>query len=209
MLLAARVRYCQARQLQHLRHNRDALETLRVARDQLGAATPAVSAMIYGAEAASRAALGEKEAAFKALGKAKDAFGQMEAGREPEWMSFFDLGEVLAQHGRVYRDLARADRSFGPAAVRWVTDAIAAFGPQNVRSTVLNEVGLCSALFLADDPDDGLMTGQRLQQHAAGLTSRRILDRMAHLRRDLGRHRSRPDVIAFAQSLPTARAFVP
>ncbi len=72
VLLAARVRYCQARQLQHLRHNRDALETLRLARDQLGtAATPAVSAMIYSAEAASRAALGDRDSALNALGRAR------------------------------------------------------------------------------------------------------------------------------------------
>src|SRR5437764_13464790 len=30
--LAARIRYCQARQFQHLHHNQDALDTLRLAR---------------------------------------------------------------------------------------------------------------------------------------------------------------------------------
>jgi hypothetical protein len=205
-LLAARVRYCQARQLQHLRHNRDALDTLRLARDQLGAATPAVSAMIYGAEAASRAAIGDRDGALTALGNANDAFARLKAGHEPDWMSFFDHGEVLAQHGRVYRDLARTDRRHGPAAVRWVTEAINAFGPQNVRSTILNEVGLCSALFLADEPEHAVAVGRRLHQHATTVKSQRIADRMANLRRDLGRHSSRPDVNEFARGLPVLRA---
>nr|WP_141714207.1 hypothetical protein [Micromonospora inyonensis] len=55
----------------------------------------------------------------------------------------------LAQYGRVYPDLARhADR-----AMEWTQAAIGAFGPQNVRSTVLNTVGLCSALALAGESD--------------------------------------------------------
>src|SRR5262249_9530519 len=46
--LTARIRYCQARQFQHLRHNRDALDTLRLARDHLAAgSTPAISAMLW------------------------------------------------------------------------------------------------------------------------------------------------------------------
>lgn len=205
-LLVARVRYCQARQLQHLRHNRDALDTLRLARDQLGVATPAVSAMIYGAEAASRAALGDRHGALTALGNANDEFGRLKTGHEPDWMSFFDHGEVLAQHGRVYRDFARTDKRHGPTAVRWVTEAINAFSPQNVRSAVLNEVGLCSALFLADEPEHALAVGRRLHQHATTVTSQRVIDRMANLRRDLVRHLSRPDVAEFARSLPVLRA---
>jgi tetratricopeptide (TPR) repeat protein len=207
VLLAARVRYCQARQLQHLRHNRDALETLRLARDQLGtAATPAVSAMIYGAEAASRAALGDRDSALNALGRAHDEYDGVNADHEPEWMRFYDQGELLAQYGRVYRDLARVDPRHGRHAVRWVTDAINAFGPQNVRSTVLNEVGLCSALFLADEPEQALTVGARVRDQATRLTSRRIVDRIANLRRDLERHQRLPGVAEFARSLPTLGA---
>lgn len=203
LLLAARIRYCQARQLQHLRHNRDALDTLRLAREQLGAvATPAVSAMIYGAEAASRAALGHADLAMSALGKARDEFDRINPDREPDWMGFYDQGEVLAQYGRVYRDLARADRSYGPTAVRWVSEAVAAFGPQNVRSTVLNEVGLCSALFLADEPEEALLVGRRVQQQSTQVSSQRVTDRIANLRRDLARHRELPAVAEFARSLP-------
>lgn len=206
--LAARVRYCQARQFQHLRHNRDALDTLRLARDQLGAAaTLAVSAMIYGAcaEAASRAALGDRDSALGALGTARDEFDRVNPDQEPEWMRFYDQGEVLAQYGRVYRDLARVDPRHGRLAVRWVTEAIGAFGAQNVRSTVLNEVGLCSALFLADEPEQALTVGKRVRDQATQLTSRRIIDRIANLHRDLGRHQGLPGVAEFARSLPTPR----
>ncbi|MEU2612147.1 XRE family transcriptional regulator [Micromonospora sp. NPDC007271] len=201
-LLAARVRYCQARQLQHQRHNRDALATLQLARLQLSsAATPAVSAMLHGAEAASLAALGQRQDALTALGRSTDAFDRIVVDREPEWMRFYDRGELLAQYGRVYRDLARADNTYAPEAVRWVREAIAGFGPQNVRSTVLNEVGLCSAMFLAEEPQQAVALGCRVIEHARKLTSRRTVDRVRNLRRDLVKHRSVPEVAEFARTL--------
>ncbi|MEV4479088.1 helix-turn-helix domain-containing protein [Micromonospora coxensis] len=203
-LLAARVRYCQARQLQHQRHNRDALATLQLARTQLGAAaTPAVSAMLWGAEAASLAALEQPKEALTALGRSTDAFDRIAGGREPEWMRFYDRGELLAQYGRVYRDLARADRKFAPAAVRWVQEAIAAFGQQNVRSTVLNEVGLCSALFLSGDHRQAISVGRRVIRRGGSLTSRRMVDRIRNVRRDLAAYRTDPEVAALSSELAT------
>ncbi|MFI5492275.1 hypothetical protein [Actinoplanes sp. NPDC051859] len=202
--LAARVRYCQARQFQHLRHNGDALDTLRLAREHLaGLATPAISAMLHGAEAASLAARGDRQEALAALGDATDAFDRIDPDREPEWMRFYDRGELLAQYGRVYRDLARVDGRHGNAAVRWVTEAISAFGPQNVRSTVLNEVGLCSGLFLAGEPHEAVSVGNRVIQHAAQLTSQRVHDRIRNLRRDLDPYACNPDVAEFSRALST------
>lgn len=203
VLLAARVRYCQARQFQHLRHNRDALDTLRLAGAQLGSTgTPAVSAMLQGAEAASLAALGDERGALTALTTAEGAFERVEPDREPVWMRFYDRGELLAQYGRVYRDLARTEPSkHGETAVRWVTDAIAAFGPQNVRSTVLNEIGLCSAWSLAGQPEQALAVGAAVIERASQLTSARITDRIRNLRRDLTPHAARTDVAEFSHQL--------
>ncbi|MGC5055046.1 hypothetical protein ACLQ2S_26785 [Micromonospora sp. DT48] len=116
-------------------------------------------------------------------------------------MAFYDRGELLAQYGRVYRDKARQDRRHGSAAVRFVTDAIATFGPANVRSTVLNEVGLCSALFLADEPEQALAVGRRVLHNAHSISSARFIDRVTNLRRDLARYHELPDVAAFAQDL--------
>ncbi|MGF1654674.1 MAG: hypothetical protein ACFCUP_15315 [Actinomycetales bacterium] len=103
-------------------------------------------------------------------------------------MGFYDEGELLAQYGRVYRDLARRDPAFGADAVRWTSEAIAAFGPQNVRSTVLNEVGLCSALFLAGEPDRAVSVGAGVLDKSEQLTSWRVVDRIANVRRDLTPH---------------------
>ncbi|WP_231933347.1 helix-turn-helix domain-containing protein [Micromonospora coxensis] len=207
VLLAARVRYCQARQLQHQRHNRDALATLQLARIQLGsAAAPAVSAMLHGAEAAALAAVGQRREALAALGRSTDAFDRITVDREPEWMRFYDRGELLAQYGRVYRDLARADRRHAPDAVRWVQEAVAAFGQQNVRSTVLNEVGLCSAMFLADDPQQAVAVGRRAIGRAGTLTSQRTVDRVRNLRRDMTTCRNDPEVVAFARELAAFQA---
>ncbi|MEV5818716.1 helix-turn-helix domain-containing protein [Micromonospora haikouensis] len=204
--LAAMIRYAQAKQLQHLRHNQDALATLQLAHAQLGSqATPAVKALFWGAEAASIAALGDHQTAVTNLGKANDQFDRISHEREPGWMGFYDRGELLAQYGRVYRDGARQDSRHAPEAVRWTEDAVAAFDLANVRSTVLNEVGLCSALFLADQPERALAVGARVLEQARGISSRRVIDRVVNLRRDLSRHRELPEVAAFERAL-TARA---
>lgn len=203
-LLTARVRYCQARQFQHLRHNRDALDTLRLAHDHLGtAATPAVSAMLHGARAASQAAIGDGSGAVTSLGEASRDFERIRPDGEPDWMGFYDNGELLAQYGRVYRDLARHDPRHGAEAVTWVRQAVAGFGPSNVRSTVLNEVGLCSALFLADEPEEALAVGQKVLGQAAQVSSQRVHDRIVNLRRDLDRHTKLPEVVDFSHRLPT------
>jgi hypothetical protein len=90
--------------------------------------------------------LGDRAAALGRLGQARDHFDRIVPDAEPDWMGFYDQGELLAQYGRVYRDLARVDPKHGPDAVRWVTRAVDAFGPQNRRSSVLNQIGLTSAL---------------------------------------------------------------
>ncbi|MBL6275187.1 helix-turn-helix domain-containing protein [Micromonospora fiedleri] len=200
--LTAMIRYSQAKQLQHLRHNRDALAALQLAHGQLGSqATPAVKALLLGAEAASHAALGDHQTAERSLGEASIQFERIDAEREPRWMAFYDRGELLAQYGRVYRDKARQDKKYGSAAVRFVTDAIDTFGPGNLRSSVLNEVGLCSAFFLADEPEQALNVGRRVLHQAQSVSSSRVIDRVANLRRDLARHRELPEVGAFAHDL--------
>jgi hypothetical protein len=199
--LVAHIRYGQAKQMQHLRHNRDALEILRTAYHQLDA-TPALTTILRGAEAASLAAISDWDGAKRALEQSSDAFTDVNPGSEPEWLGFFDKGELLAQYGRVYRDWARADRRRGNDAVRWVIDAIDSFDPQNIRSTVLNQVGLASAYFLADAPDLALQAGNTAQRQAATLTSPRVIERIANLRRDAAQHIHLPEVAEFVQTLP-------
>ncbi|WP_327042766.1 XRE family transcriptional regulator [Micromonospora ureilytica] len=204
--LVAMIRYAQAKQLQHLRHNRDALATLQLTHAQLGShATPAAKALLWGAEAASIAALGDHQTAVRTLGKASDQFERINKEHEPGRMGFYDRGELLAQHGRVYRDMARRDARHAAKAVHWGRDSIAAFGAGNVRSTVLNEVGMCSALFLADEPEQAIEIGNRLLEKSQVMSSKRVIDRVINLRRDLARHRELPEVAAFDRVL-TARA---
>ena len=204
--LAALIRYSQAKQLQHLRHNHDALAALRLAHSELRSrATPAVAALLWGAEAASTAALGDHSHALSLLGQASDQFERVDPERVPTWMAFYDRGELLAQYGRVYRDMARQAGTHAAQAVRSVEEAIVAFGPANVRSMVLNEVGLCSALFLTDEPERAVAVGTRVVEQSRALSSSRVVDRVINLRRDLGRHRHLPVVAELERTL-TARA---
>ncbi|MBB4752489.1 hypothetical protein [Actinoplanes lobatus] len=103
-------------------------------------------------------------------------------------MGTLDIGELLAQYGRVYRDFARSDRRHGSETVHWVDEAITSFEPDNVRSSALNLVGLASAYFLAGAPELALEAGRKAQRLAPTLTSRRIVDRIANLRRDATDH---------------------
>lgn len=202
--LAARVRYSQARQFQHARHNRDAVDTLRLARAHLGAdATPAISAMLHGAEASSLAALGDRPAALAALDDASREHERIEPEREPSWMRFYGPGELFAQHGRVYRDLARTDRKQAQAAVQWVSDAITAFAPASglARNRLLNEIGLCSALFLAGAPEEAVAVADRVIPCAERMTSARVIDRIRGVRRDLVDYATHPGVSEFADRL--------
>ncbi|MBQ1051842.1 hypothetical protein KBX50_25690 [Micromonospora sp. C51] len=208
--LAARIRYCQARQFQHLRHNYDALATIRLAYDALGSeATPALLAMLRGTEAASLAALGERSAATTALQHASGHFEDIDPDQEPAWMRFYERGELLAQYGRVHRDLARHDHRHADAAVDWTRAAISTFGPQNVRSTVLNKIGLCSALALAGEPDQAIAVGTDVIHHERQLTSRRVRDRVRNLSRDIPadtRHSGLADFRHNITRLPPAAA---
>lgn len=202
--LAARVRYCQARQHQYLRQNRDAVDALRLGRDHLGAdTTPAITAMLDGLEASSLADLGDHDGAALRLASATEAFDRIDPWREPPWMAFYDHGELLAQYGRVYRDMARHDGVHAAQAVRWTTEAIDGLGPQKTRSTVLNEIGLCSSLFLADEPEQAIGVGEKLLAHAGRVQSARVTERIRNLRRDFGRHASDPRVRDLGQALST------
>ncbi|GAA2332951.1 hypothetical protein [Dactylosporangium salmoneum] len=80
--------------------------------------------------------------------------------------------------------------------------AINAFGPQNTRSTVLNQVGLAGAYFLADAPDLALKAGDIARRQAGTLTSPRVNERIANLRRHATQHLHLPEVADFVRALP-------
>lgn len=211
LAFAARVRYSQARQLQHLHWNEDALATLRLAREQTSqAASPGLLSMLWGAEAASHAALGDFVEAKNALARAHELFGHIELENEPPWMHFFGEGELLAQYGRVYRDMARLDsRRFGAEAVEWVNRALPSFDSSHNRSYTLNLVGLSSAYLLADDTERGLQTARATLERASSLSSRRVWDRIGYLRRDFARHQiSLPEVRELDHDIRRSRGTV-
>ncbi len=178
-----------------------------LARAQLGAgATPALSAMLHGAEASSLAALGDRSGALAALDDACREHDRIDPEREPSWMRFYGRGELLAQHGRVYRDLARSDRAQAQAAVQWVSDAVDAFAPGSglARNRLLNEIGLCSALFLAGaSEEEAIAVAERLIPAAERMTSARVIDRIRGIRRDLADWATHPGVSEFADRLDT------
>ncbi|WP_081913430.1 helix-turn-helix transcriptional regulator [Glycomyces sp. NRRL B-16210] len=202
--LAAYVHYCQARQLQHLRHNRDAVEVLRLAQQRLDRqSTPGTRAVLDATIAPSLAALGDRDGADAALSRATDAFERMSHGDEPSWISWIDQAELAAQFGRVYRDFARQDRSFAEQAADWTRRAIDGFDEGMQRSSVLNQVGLCSAWFLAGEADAALEIGAGLLENAGQVHSARIKERIVNLGRDAQACAGRSDVDDFINEITT------
>ncbi|MCD0444275.1 helix-turn-helix domain-containing protein [Glycomyces sp. A-F 0318] len=183
--LAIYVHYCQARQLQHLRQNRDAVEVLRAAQDHYAdQATPGAWSVLDATIAPSLAALGDRDGALAALNRATDSFERMIPGDEPPWIGWMDRAELAAQFGRVYRDFARQDRNYADQAVEWTQQAIAGFDEGMQRSSLLNEVGLCSASFLAGDADAGVRIGTRLLENPPPVVSQRVKERIVNIARD-------------------------
>ncbi|WP_100447236.1 helix-turn-helix domain-containing protein [Glycomyces xiaoerkulensis] len=198
MSLAVFVHYCQARQFQHLRHNRDAVEVLRLASDRVGTgATAGTQAVLNATIATSFAALGDREAAVQALRHADDDFGRIDASQEPPWIRWIDRAELDAQFGRVYRDFARQDRRFADEAAEWTRKAIDGFDEGMQRSSVLNQVGLCSAWFLAGEPDTALEVGAEIVAGDGQVLSQRVRERVANVSRDAGLCAGRSDVDDF------------
>ena len=206
--LLAYVRYGQAKLLQHQRDNREALQVLSLSRRRLDK-TPALIATLRGTEAASFAALGNFDAARRALEDATEAHAAIVPGNEPHRLAFRNVGEVYAQYSRVYRDWARRDPDRAPDAVRWTSAALTEFGPANVRSAVLNRVGLVASYFLADDVDRALAEGAQVVRDASMISSPRVIDRIANLRRDADKHRGNSAVDDFLAGLPRSAEVSP
>lgn len=196
--LAIYVHYCQARQLQHLRQNRDALDVLRSAQEHFAErATPGARSVLDATIAPSLAALGDRKGALAALNRATDAFESMVRADEPPWIGWMDQAELAAQFGRVYRDFARQDRGFAEDAAEWTKRAIDGFDEGMQRSSLLNQVGLCSAWFLAGEPDTALKIGATLLEEPDQVHSARIKERIVNLARDAKTCAGRSDVDDF------------
>lgn len=87
--------------------------------------------------------------------------------------------------------------------MQWVSDAIDAFTPASglARNRLLNEIGLCSALFLAGEPEEAIAVAGRLIPSAEQMTSARVIDRIRGVRRDLADFATHPGVSEFADRL--------
>jgi hypothetical protein len=92
--------------------------------------------------------------------------------------------------------------------VHWVSNAIDAFAPTSglARNRLLNEIGLCSALFLAGAPEEAVAVAERLMSRAEQMTSARVIDRIRGIRRDLAQYATHPGVSEFADRLDAVGA---
>lgn len=200
--LAAYVRYCQARQYQHERNNRAAIQVLSTANEYLDIhASSPTTTMLHATVAPSLAALGDKAGALVELDRARRAFDEIDHAQKPPWMAWLDEAELSAQYGRVYRDLARGDRKFADDAVAWTRRAVRGFETDKARSGTLNLIGLSGALFLAGEVSMATDIGQRLPDEADAVASQRIRDRIVRLPRDAAPYLGRSSVAELCDML--------
>ncbi|QSB06045.1 hypothetical protein [Natronoglycomyces albus] len=79
--------------------------------------------------------------------------------------------------------------------------ALDRFEADYARSSALNQIGLCSAYFLAGDIDAALSIGEQIPAEVNGITSHRLRDRVTSLTRDAVKHQSKRAVEQFSHEM--------
>ncbi|GAB2575783.1 hypothetical protein GCM10027168_05940 [Streptomyces capparidis] len=142
--LAARILGVLAHQAVFLGDYREALDIVHAAL-QKGASvtTPAGRAVLYAMEARAHAALGDVRATNTALAQAERHFEAVRPTEEPEWLAYFDAGELADEFGHCLVALGR-----GREARRYAAAALSCRTSKYARSAVFTRFTLANAYLL-------------------------------------------------------------
>lgn len=100
-----------------------ALQLARAAKAAIaGKATPAVEANILAMEARALATMGDTRSCVSTLRQAEHALDRCTSGSDPEWISYFDAGELAGESAHCFRDLGLADDVSGAVSLALVPD---------------------------------------------------------------------------------------
>jgi hypothetical protein len=171
----ANVMASMARQLLYLDHPSDALELVRLARDNsAGYATASVRAMLYTREAWAYAKLGRTSAFRRATEKAEDTLVDVNLAEDPYWITYFDQAELHGTTGGRLLELAHHDKQLADETVERVSKAIALRRSGRLRSSALDHIGLAEARLIQGEMGEA----SRLAHQALALVEQTPSDRV-------------------------------
>jgi hypothetical protein len=140
--------------------------------------------MLYTREAWAYAHQGRTGAFWRAAEKARESLSRATAGAEPHWIQYFDEAELSGVIGGRLLELAhRGEPSAGQAAEH-IERAIKLRGPDSLRSSALDRIGLADARLL----DGELEEAARLGRDALAAAEMTRSDRVRHLLLEFSSH---------------------
>jgi hypothetical protein len=186
-----------ARQLLYLDRPEDALELVRLAIDGIApSSSHALRAMLYTREAWAYAHQGRHRAFWRAVGRARESLDQAIPDTEPHWIRYFDDAELSGVIGGRLLELAHLGQPTAGHAAEQIERAIVLRGPDNLRSSALDRIGLADARLLSGEIEEAVRLG-RLALAAAEMTRS---DRVRHLLLEFSTHAAKhPDVLPLRQ----------
>ncbi|WP_216212550.1 helix-turn-helix transcriptional regulator [Amycolatopsis aidingensis] len=192
--LVANVLYRMGRVYLHQDAPNDALKLFQLG--QLAAqesGSDLAVAVLCANEAWAYAMMGNEEQAMKLLGWTKDAFSRSDLSSAESWVRFFNETDVYAMVGTVHTALARHDTAHTKFAIPALTKAIDCYGDDMARSKTFNLSALATNHLLDGDIDQGARVGGKALDHAEGLKSQRIKDRMQPMKEEAERRSNNAD----------------
>lgn len=184
-----------ARQMLYLGRPSDALELVRIAQSSsAGHATPGVVSMLHVREAWAYAKLGRVNAFHRAVGHAEDAFANVRADNEPDWMRYFDIAELEGTIGGRLLELARQDRRHAPLASERIARAVELRKSDRLRSSALDRLGLVEARLIEGNYEEAATLGESALEIVARTPSDRVQVMLTELDASVAKFTSIPAI---------------
>lgn len=180
--LACSILSAMSHQATFLGYTAEAANLARAACNGLqGAAMPVLTAQFLAMEARALARAGDAHGCHAALAAAERAFQPPEAGRDPEFISYFTQAELAAEMAHCFRDLGD-----GRQAVHYAAQAAPSDG-QFARSDFFAGIVLTDALADQDDPEQACQIALSALHTGQSLTSARCVIYVREFRHRLAR----------------------
>ncbi|RAO17407.1 hypothetical protein [Micromonospora noduli] len=190
-----------ATQAVHLGHSRDAARLAEAAIDGAGRAPAAVLARLHATAATAHGQSGERRACQLALARAERALDRTGAVPGPRWVTYFSPAHLAGAALRCLGDLHLYSQALDHA-----TDALN-LASENTRTRALHTALVAVTHARAGDTDAACEWGWKLAQHASGIHSARVQQRVRELTATLSPQQASPpvnEVLHGLATLPTA-----
>lgn len=186
-----------ATQAVHLGHSRDAARLAEAAIDGAGRAPAAVLARLHATAATAYAQSGERRGRQLALARAERALDRAGAVPGPRWVTYFSPAHLAGAALRCLGDLQLYSQ-----ALEHVPDALA-LASENTRTRALHTALVAVTHARAGDADAACNWGRKLAQHASGIHSARVQQRVRELTATLSPQQASHEVNEVLHSLAT------